>query len=415
LIRKLLNVKELSSVACDSKVNWWSRASILIALSDINAKNLGTLFADVAQGSSEQPRLQAQAVRLLALTKDFSKLRHFLSKSEHSIVKAQAAQGLAWLDDISSVHMIERAFEESPALGFASALAQFHKESSLPILLNRLGSASFQWKSEYLQALAAFWRFPAGKRAILDQFDRWSDPEEYYLNNQRALITGLAEHEPDIILDQFNKAFDDGYLTIGARETMAKKIADLFYRKHNNEILLLESMKRLLSDKHVPARERAAHALAFANASFCLRLYKQMHDSADANEWERASAVYSLGFWKSPMSLIETARYDEQLLVRGAADKALEIRLKRPHLEKHFKQFNQQDGLARLSSFLCLADQGDQSTIWALNDDTRISPYARTFRRRLYKQIERRLADEYKKKIEEERKLPDSRGTIMFD
>jgi HEAT repeat protein len=415
LIRKLLNVKELSNVARDSKVNWSSRASILIALSDINAKNLGTLFADVAQDSSGQPRLQAQAVRLLALTKDFSKLRHFLGKSEHSIVKAQAAQGLAWLNDISSVHMIERAFEESPALGFASALAHFHKESSLPILLDRLGSASFQWKPEYLQALAAFWRFPAGKRAILDQFDRWSDPEEYYLNNQSALITGLAKHEPDIILDQFNKAFDDGYLTTTARETMAKKIADLFYRKYDNEILLLESVKRLLSDKHVPARERAAHALAFANAPFCLRLYKHVHDSADANEWERASAVYSLGFWKSPISLIEKARCDEQLLVRGAADKALEIRLKKPHLERHFKQFNQQNGLARLSSYLCLADQGDQSTIWALNDNKKISPYARTFRRRLYKQIESRLADEYKKKIEEERKLPDSRGAIMFD
>lgn len=37
------------------------------------------------------------------------------------------------------IHAIERAFEESPALGFASALAHFHKASSLPVLVDRLG------------------------------------------------------------------------------------------------------------------------------------------------------------------------------------------------------------------------------------------------------------------------------------
>lgn len=115
------------------------------------------------------------------------------------------------------------------------------------------------------------------------------------------------------------------------------------------------------------------------------------------------------------MALIKAARYYEQLLVRRTADAALEIRLKRSHLERHFKQFNQQNGLARLSSYLCLADQGDQSTIWALNDNEKISTFSRTFRRRLCKQIERRLADEYKKKLDEERKLPDFRGTIAFD
>ena len=415
LIRKLVSSKELSEIARNSKVNWWSRASALIALGDINAPNYGALFADVSQSASDQPRLQAEATRLLAFTKDLSTLRHLLNKSEHSIVKAQAAQCLAWLDDVSSIHAIERAFEQSPLGGFGFALAHFHRASSLPVLLDRLGSASYQWEAQYLQALGAFWNYPAGRSAILDQFDQWSNPEERYRNNQAALIAGLADHEPDVILDQFNTSFDEGYLAIGARETMAKKVADLFYQKHGNDRLLLQTMKRLLSDKHVPARERAAHALGFADASFCLRLYKEMHDSPNANEWERASAVYSLAFWNSPMSRIEAARYDEQLLVRRTADVALGNRLKRPHLERHFKQFNQQNGLARLSSYLCLAEQGDQSIIWALNDDKKINTFARTFRGRLCKQIERRLADEYKKKIEEERKLPDSRGAIAFD
>jgi len=249
----------------------------------------------------------------------------------------------------------------------------------------------------------------------LDEFDRWPAPDERYLNNQTGLIIGLIEYEPDVILNQFNKSFDDGYVNEGARARMAKGLADLFYRKYSNETLLRETAKRLLSDKYVPARERAGHALGFANASFCLRLYKEMHDSPGVSEWERASSVYSLGFWKSSIALIDAARYDEELLVRRTADAALEIRLKKPHLERHFEQYNRQTGLARLSSYLCLEEQGDQSTIWALNDDKKISSFARTFRRHLYKRIEKRLGDEYKTKLEEEKKLPDSRGAITFD
>jgi HEAT repeat protein len=418
LTRELLSFDELNKVARDPKMNWWSRAVTLIALSLTDSKKFGELFADVAVSASGQPRLQAQAVRLLGLAKDrsvLSLLHHFLGKSEHSSVKAEAAECLAWLEDTSSVHAIERALENSPAPGFALALAHFHQESSLPILLDHLAAASFQWKPVYLQALAAFWKYPEGKAAVLDQFDRWSDPEERYLNNQGALITGLVEHEPDVILDQFNKSFDDGYVTTGARETMARALANLFYRKHPNEPLLLKTAKRLLSDKHVSARERAGHALGFASTSFCLRLYGEMHDSLGVSEWERASSVYSLGFWESPLALIKAARYDEELLVRYTADAALDIRLKKPHLERHFEQYNTQGGMARLSSYLCLAEQGDQSTIWALNDNKKTSPFARTFRKRLYKRIERRLADEYKKKLEEERKLPDSRGAITFD
>lgn len=115
------------------------------------------------------------------------------------------------------------------------------------------------------------------------------------------------------------------------------------------------------------------------------------------------------------MPLIEASRDDGQLLARRAADAALEIVARNPIWKNISNKFNKQGGLARLSSYLCLEERGDQSTIWALNDDNRITPFARTFRRRLYKRIERRLADEYKKKLEAERKLPDNRGAIMFD
>jgi hypothetical protein len=88
---------------------------------------------------------------------------------------------------------------------------------------------------------------------------------------------------------------------------------------------------------------------------------------------------------------------------------------KRPHLEKHIKRYNSQNGLARLSSYLCLAEQGDQSTIWALHNGKKISEFSQTFREDLSERIKKRLADEYKKKSEEEKKLANARGTIKFD
>jgi len=410
-------VRELREVARDSTLNWGSRATTLLALSLWDATTLEDLVTDIAETSSDQPRLQGQAVRLLALLKDqtvLSRLHDFLNNSEHSNVKAEAAEALAWLDDSSSVSAIERAFEESPAPGLAFALAHFRQETSVPILLEHLDAAPLEWKPIYLETIGAFWRYPKGRAAILEQFDRWSSPEERFLNSQAALISGLLKYEPDIILDQFNKSFNDGSVTTTARERMAREVANLLYRKYQNESLLLETFKLLLSDKHVPARERAGHALRYADPSFCHRLYTAMHDSS-VTEWERASAVYSLGFWDSPIARIEAARYDEELLVRRTADAALAMCLKNPHLERHFHRYNTLSGLARLSSYLCLAEQGDQSTIWTLNDNKNTKPFARIFRRSLCNRIERRLADEYKKKSDAESKLVDSRGTITFD
>jgi hypothetical protein len=62
-----------------------------------------------------------------------------------------------------------------------------------------------------------------------------------------------------------------------------------------------------------------------------------------------------------------------------------------------------------------LAEQGDQSTIWALRDEKKSSEFGQTFREDLTERIKRRLTEEYKKKFEEEQKLPNARGTITFD
>lgn len=418
LTRKQLSFDEVINIARNPKLHWWSRSVSVIALSQVDHSRFGHLFADLVETTSDQPRLQIQAIRSLGLTKDkshLSKLHRLLRESEHLAVKEQAAECLAWLDDRSSVHDIERALEDSAGDSFASALAHFREETSLHILLKRLHSVPRERQGPYVKALSAFWKYPTGQASILEQFDNWSPYQDRFFGNQSALIDGMAEHEPDVILQQFNKSFDDGYLTTDARETMGLWVARLLNLKTATQDLLLDTTKRLLADKHVPARELAANALRYARPTFALKLFHQLHDPCANNEWERAAGVYSLGFWDSPVDVIKDARVDREFLVRKAADSALELRSKRSDLKKHFKIFATHDGVKRLSSYMCLADQGNQSTIWALHDEGQLLGMPLTFRKRLANRIKGRLSTEYRKKEEEEKKLSESRGTITFD
>lgn len=420
LVRGVISAEELISVVRDAQMPWASRTVSLLALGITDASAYKDVFAEIAESPADDERLPENAVRMLGFTKDKSViplLRRLLAASDSLSVKSQAAECLAWLDDNSVVHEIERALEDSHASEFVTALAHFGESTSLPVLLERLRSSSFDSRRDYLEALGAFWKYPQGRAAILEQFDRWSSSEERFLNNQSALIEGLVDHEPDVILDQFNRSFDDGHLTTAARETMSQMLVRLFYRRTSDETLLLETAKRLVCDRHVPARERAAHALEYASPVFCTKLFESLHDSAGADEWQRSCAVYTLGFWESDMNLMEDARYDGELLVRRAADAALSIRLKKSHLRKHIERFKSDSGLTRLSSYLCLSEQGYISSIWSLYDDDKYQPrsLALTFRRSLSDRIQDRLRKEHREKEEEEKKQRDSRGMITFD
>jgi hypothetical protein len=178
----------------------------------------------------------------------------------------------------------------------------------------------------------------------------------------------------------------------------------------------LEGLSRVEANEiYFPAREMTVHTLRYSRKSFCLDLFRQLHDSPKANEWERACAVYALGFWNCPLTLIKDAYFDTELLVRKAGEEALAIRSKREHLTRHMKTFEIASGQQRLLCYLCLLDQGDQTTIWEMHDDGRMLGIAQTFRKQLSGGIRTRLTAEYKKRHDEEKNLDESRGTIWFD
>ncbi len=421
LQREIVAPSALSEIALSSRNSSGGRVSCLIALAELDAREHTDLFIKLV--SSEDKVVQLYAVRLLGFTGDSSAvetLRHLLRSNIRSGIKSQAAEALGWLDAREAVHDIEDAFEDSDdsveltTARFLNALSRFREQSSLPLLLKRLQSAPRQSRRYYLEALGAFSTVPQGEQVLLDQLEECVTEPVDIFDNQKSLIEGLVEHAPQILLERFNTHFDHGRLNTGGRIQLARAVSYLFKNKKVESTLILQTMKRLVCDYDVSVRDRASHALRFMDADFCQQLYDELQHT-ETNEWTRACAVWTLGYWDSNLAEIESARYDRESLVRRAADEALLLRKKHIELERHLNIFAGLDGLARLSSYLCLSKQGNLSTIWRLHDSINKQSLAYTYVRHVTERISNRLRDEYRKRQEEQEKFFSERGTIWFD
>jgi hypothetical protein len=178
--------------------------------------------------------------------------------------------------------------------------------------------------------------------------------------------------------------------------------------------LLKESIKRLICDRHVPARLRSLNALTKLDPAFCTLIYEELKRSS-TSERERACATYMLGFWSSDSREIGKMGFDGELLVRQAADAARDMQRLRTAMTWHVERFSADDGPARLSSYLCLKEHGQLSSIWEVNDLTERPSFSYTFAQQLTTGISERLKNDYRKMEDEEKKLEDSRGTVWFN
>jgi HEAT repeat protein len=414
LRRKLITADEIADVARDPKVPAGGRIASLLALADLDAPAYKDVFLAVAEDADE---IQRYAVRMLGGTSDSSVvpfLRDLLRNSTALAIRAQAAESLAWLDAWEALPDIERAAGQSSARNFVGALAHFAALSSLPIVQDGLAKESPDQRYEFLRAIGSFWKHPQGRQAVQSEFAKWSTDGQDWFDNQSSLIVGMIDHDPNECLRQFNTAYDNGHVKARARETMASLIPQLFDGGLADRQLLKESIKRLVCDLHVPARQRSVNAFTKLDPAFCTLIYEELKRSA-TSERERACATYMLGFWSSDSGEIAKMRFDGELLVRQAADAARDMQRLRTAMTWHVERFTADDGLARLSSYLCLKEHGQLSSIWEVNDLTRQPSLTYTFAHELTSAISERLRNDYRKMEEEEKKLEDSRGTVWFN
>jgi nucleoside phosphorylase/HEAT repeat protein len=415
-LRKVIRPVDLARVVRDPQYFDGGRTLSLLTLALLNVHRQKDLFVEVA-GYSENEMLQKHGVRLLGFTKDPSvatTLIQLLRTSKHQTVKSEAAEALGRLGVRHSIQDIEHALQESPTPGFIKALSQFQESSSLPLILEGIEKGWSELYDDYLTALGAFSRFPKGKEAIEAEIAKWTRLKPTLLDEQVPVVVGLLRHEPSRLLAQSSWLLDNGCLNSNARAELAKSIPYLTKKKEVRSEVLTQTIKRLICDRDVKIRNLTILSLQQVGVRVCQNLYSEITKSSRSTEWDRACAVNIMAVCGN-IKQVEFARYDREFLVRRAADEALSGYHKRIELQRHIEQFVMSDGLAKLSAYLCLEEQGDLFSIESLKKKCRVGSLNYTFLHHLTRNISNRLTKEYKERQEKEDKLEQSRGTIWFD
>jgi hypothetical protein len=236
-----------------------------------------------------------------------------------------------------------------------------------------------------------------------------------YFDSQRFLLSGIALSENNSFFKQIDTQLEVSRLTSSARMEVAFSLPQLFQNQNFDKNLFAKITKQLICDHSVAVRDRVMHTLNLLPAEFCQKIYQELLHSAEASEWIRACAVESLGFWESDLSEINTRSFDKEFLVQRVADKAKIQKNKRSALKYHLSQFGNTKGLSRLSSYLCLAENGDLSSIRALHDMERNKTEIFAFTGHLlHKIIERRKQEIQKAQKEQDEQLS-KKSLITFD
>jgi HEAT repeat protein len=417
LRRGAITPRQLSEIVCDDTASVGGRIASISALADTDAHAHKELFLEHSK-DEEDKLVQFYAVQALGRTEDMGvipRLRQLLKESTRSTIRSQSAEALSWLEAREAVKEIEYAFNADPREGYINALAHFQEPSSLPLLLDKMQSVKAESRRPYYSALGAFSFLALGREALLSEFEFSISKLPDYFGDQSALFKGTVLHNPNLLLAACQGQGAWGRLSYSGRKEIARWIYFLWTKSSADKRLLFEVAKRLICDPDLRVREMALHNVSLVTTGLGQELHASLIDDPNADERVRAYAVSSLGYWEGDRREIDKFRTAKELLVRRAADAAIDLRERRLELQFHVGQIGSSDGLARLSSYLCLKAHGDISTPWLL--DQTISQYSKeaAYVGLLKKAISERLRNGYPKRQEAEEKLVESRGTVWFD
>ena len=417
--RGVLRTEELVEIARDPHASSQGRITALIALGILDAQGHKDLFLEI-MAQAEDPTLQAYAVRMLGFAEDSSvvpHLRQLLRKTQEPFVAEQAAEALARLEARHAIPDIEQALQEfaetDRVIGFIWALKHFREPSSLHVLTEVMQrSRSVATRHTVIEALGTFLPNAQAKQIILEQLDNWGGGS-MDLGTQRPAIRALARYAPTLLLERALSLYDGGRLDRSAREELAMWLPNLANSNRVDQDPFVELATRLVCDLYLPIREQAAQSLGRVNPALCRDIYRKLRNATD--EWKQACAVYMLGFCDGDEREIVSARFAEAFVIRYAADTALEMRHRRRALRRLVEQYTSRDGVERLAAYLAIQEQGDEQTIWSLENACRQDDLAYVFLRQLEAGVKERLEKERKTRAREEEKILRQAGTVRFD
>lgn len=420
LKRKILTTESLVTLCKDETSSYVGRAVGLHALAMFNAPRFTEVFVELAKDDNDL--VQQYALKSLGFTKSklaIAPLRDIFISNSSFGMKSYAAKALMILDAKEAIADIEHAFEdcadESSAVHFLDPLTQFRSNRSIPIILDRLGSASPEHRGYYLGALGSFISDAEVIRKLFSELEASVDDSSGFFNDQSQLIDGLTYKWEKEVFVKILTYLERNRLSERSRVNIARNLPGRFKDRSSDKKLLMRIMKFLVCDHSVNVRDRAMNSLTLLTVKLCKMLHQEIMNSPDANEWTRACAVESLGFWASASSEIDSMPFENELLVRQAANKASEHKKHLQTINYHISEFQSDDGIARLSAYLCLGDNGYLSTIWQLHKIERKRLLNFTYIENLI----RKISERRRKDIQEIQKMQDKqkneRGAIYFD
>lgn len=425
LQRKIISPEELAAFCRNKENSSVGRAYCLFSLADFDAPEFLDLFIESIR--DDDPMVQRNAVISLGFTKSKSAvvpLRNILSSQSSYGLKSFASEALMRLNGAEAIPDIEDAFEdgeENQKRGdlatavFLDSLAHFRSASSLPIILNHLESASRQNRGYYLEALGSFLDHSEVEKRLFQELEQSVENPYDYFGEQSLLISGMTYEWNEIFFKRVLNYLETNRLSNGSRIAICRNLLRVFNNQSSDKSILLSIIKILLADYSLDVRDRALNTLTLLPAEFCGKVYQEMINAPGINEWTRAYAVESLGYWESDAAEINKMLFENELLVRRAANKILKQKSILKNLDFHLTEFQRENGLARGSAFLCLSNNGNLSSIWKLYEIENKKSLPFTFTDNLIHKIKEKRRKDVQEKQRKQEKEQNERGTIYFD
>jgi HEAT repeat protein len=309
-------------------------------------------------------------------------------------------------------HLCQMEEEDETVPGYAARMLGFADNTSvIPLLqeLRRQSSHSFV-REQATDALQRLGVLESDETVKLEQ--AWEQLAYGDFMQSQAVLT-LVQNPSDEFLERMVALYDQGVLVSNAREILAEWSVYLSRQETPDTSLLPDLLKRLICDKHLPARERAGQALGWLDKAIGSAIYHEL--LTDPDEWKRACGVRTLGFWDTQDERIQQHRYDESFVIRYFVDQALETYRRRDALEEHVARFHSGDNLQRLNAYLVLRDKGDKHVIRRLQDVIEEHAMEAIYMRQLLHDINDRFKKQLEKRAKEEAEVFKQATTIKFD
>ncbi|MEJ7862391.1 MAG: NACHT domain-containing protein [Pyrinomonadaceae bacterium] len=412
LQRGVVTPERIAEIALDRDgTHEYTRNFCLEALGAFNAPLFTNVFLDAFRNESYEVA-RAFAAHALGWADEanraetISTLETELAATTSAYVAINIGESLVRLKSGDSLLLIEAAvnrFGVDKMSDLLRSAAAFRAQSTFKMLPDIFGE-KWHYSNRKARNIAAFgFYYHSEARArenVRARFEASLKGQD--MGKQSSAVYVLADHDPAWLLRRSVEMFDTGTLEPSAKRAIASHARQISGNKSADAESFVKLYVRFLCDRDLTVRESAAESLALIVPELRQRIYDVLQTLN--HEWVQGCAIYSLGFWDSDETEIESAHFHTAKTVRFFADVARPLRRKRASLEKTIHTFVQSSGgSSRVAAYYALTEQAEISHIKTLYRNVNYENPAFLFLRNLETTIEKRVEGERKKRADAEK------------